>query len=410
MSEENVEIVRRAVEAFEREGLDGSLRHYDPEIEWSTTEGASIEAATYRGHEGVRRYFGHLDDEFDDLRFEVQELIEAGDQVILTVRAGGRGKTSGAPVELTMSRRLHAAGRHDRPHAQLRGQGRGPRSRRAVGVGDVAGERGKAPEELRRVQRSLEGAESAGGDPRRRGAVRRSRNRVGRRGDRASQPIYHGVDGVIEFFDPVLDAFEQVRQVPERFIDCGDQVLVFVRTEARARTADLESMSFGRTWSPCETARSLGWSSSETATKPSKPPGWGSRRCRGKRGERARGIDAWNRGDLDGWLAGFAPEAEWHTTGLFADRGRLSRAGGAGAVLGGSPGGHRGAERFGVRHPGYRRQGVLRRDGQGPGQAERGAGGGVRLVRLDIPRWAGHSSRDLRGPEPRPSKPPGLSE
>ena len=52
--------------------------------------------------------------------------------------------------------------------------------------------------------------------------------------------IYHGVDGVIEFFDTVLDAFEQVRQVPERFIDCGDQVVVFVRTEARARTADLE--------------------------------------------------------------------------------------------------------------------------------------------------------------------------
>jgi len=34
-----------------------------------------------------------------------------------------------------------------------------------------------------------------------------------------------------------------------------------------------------------------------------------------------RGIDAWNRGDLDAWLASFAPEAEWHTTGLFADEG-----------------------------------------------------------------------------------------
>jgi ketosteroid isomerase-like protein len=34
-----------------------------------------------------------------------------------------------------------------------------------------------------------------------------------------------------------------------------------------------------------------------------------------------RGIDAWNRGDLDEWLAGFAPEAELHTTALFPDRG-----------------------------------------------------------------------------------------
>jgi ketosteroid isomerase-like protein len=34
-----------------------------------------------------------------------------------------------------------------------------------------------------------------------------------------------------------------------------------------------------------------------------------------------RGIDAWSRGDRDEWLDGFAPEAEWHTTGLFADEG-----------------------------------------------------------------------------------------
>jgi ketosteroid isomerase-like protein len=34
-----------------------------------------------------------------------------------------------------------------------------------------------------------------------------------------------------------------------------------------------------------------------------------------------RSIDAWNRGDLDGWLACFAPEVEWHTTGRFVDRG-----------------------------------------------------------------------------------------
>jgi ketosteroid isomerase-like protein len=34
-----------------------------------------------------------------------------------------------------------------------------------------------------------------------------------------------------------------------------------------------------------------------------------------------RGIDAWNRGDLDEWLAGFAADGELHTTGRFADRG-----------------------------------------------------------------------------------------
>jgi ketosteroid isomerase-like protein len=52
--------------------------------------------------------------------------------------------------------------------------------------------------------------------------------------------IHHGIDGVMEFFDAILEGFEEVRQVPERFIDCGDQVLVFLRTEVRARTPGLE--------------------------------------------------------------------------------------------------------------------------------------------------------------------------
>jgi ketosteroid isomerase-like protein len=98
MSRENVEIVRRAIEAYEHEGLDGSLRSYDPEIEWTSTD-AYIERATYRGHEGVRRYLGTMEEEFD---VEPVELIDAGEQVMSSVRISGRGKTSGAPVELTL--------------------------------------------------------------------------------------------------------------------------------------------------------------------------------------------------------------------------------------------------------------------------------------------------------------------
>lgn len=34
-----------------------------------------------------------------------------------------------------------------------------------------------------------------------------------------------------------------------------------------------------------------------------------------------RGFDAWNRGDLDEWLAGFAPEGELHTSDRFPGQG-----------------------------------------------------------------------------------------
>jgi ketosteroid isomerase-like protein len=102
MSRENVEIVRRALEAYDREGLDGYLRYLDPEVEWSTTD-AWIERATYRGHAGVRRYLGTMQEEFEDVRVEPVELIDAGgEQVVSSVRISGRGKGSGAPVELTL--------------------------------------------------------------------------------------------------------------------------------------------------------------------------------------------------------------------------------------------------------------------------------------------------------------------
>jgi hypothetical protein len=45
MSQENVEVIRRAAAAFERGDLEGMLRYHDPEIEWVTT-GAFVESSS----------------------------------------------------------------------------------------------------------------------------------------------------------------------------------------------------------------------------------------------------------------------------------------------------------------------------------------------------------------------------
>jgi ketosteroid isomerase-like protein len=102
MSQENVEVVRRSLEAFERGGLDMSLDYFDPEVEWTTTD-AYLEAATYRGHQGVRHYFETLSGEFGAVRLEAEEMIDAGEQVVAPVRMSGRGKTSGASVHLRLT-------------------------------------------------------------------------------------------------------------------------------------------------------------------------------------------------------------------------------------------------------------------------------------------------------------------
>jgi ketosteroid isomerase-like protein len=102
MSQENVEIVRRWIDAFNRGGVDAALPFLDPEIEWITT-GIFVEPGTYRGHEGVLRYLGDVAAEFDDVHTEPEELIDAGGRVVVPVRVSGRGRQSGAAVDLTMT-------------------------------------------------------------------------------------------------------------------------------------------------------------------------------------------------------------------------------------------------------------------------------------------------------------------
>ena len=100
MSQHNVEIVRRAIDAFNSGGIDAALEFLDPQIEWTTT-GIFLEPGTYRGHEGAVRYMGALATELEDLHNEPEELIDAGEQVVVPMRLTARGKQSGAPVEYT---------------------------------------------------------------------------------------------------------------------------------------------------------------------------------------------------------------------------------------------------------------------------------------------------------------------
>jgi ketosteroid isomerase-like protein len=98
MSEENVEIVRRAYEAFARGGGKALLDFLDPQVEWDVRSDLP-DSDTYRGHEGMLRLFDTFDEVLDESWYEPQELIDAGDQVVVVLRWGGRGKTSGAVFE-----------------------------------------------------------------------------------------------------------------------------------------------------------------------------------------------------------------------------------------------------------------------------------------------------------------------
>jgi ketosteroid isomerase-like protein len=95
MSEENVEIVRQAVEAFNARDRDRLLGFMDPEIEFRSL----FERKTYRGLAEMVQYREDLDATLEEFHSEDDRFLDAGeDRVVYLYRVVGRGTGSGVPV------------------------------------------------------------------------------------------------------------------------------------------------------------------------------------------------------------------------------------------------------------------------------------------------------------------------
>jgi ketosteroid isomerase-like protein len=97
MSQENVEIVRRAYETVNATGQpDYALFHpaliYHPRAD-------EPDPSAHVGRDAFERLLDGFLESFRELRFDVLELIDAGDRVIASTMIHGRGAASGASVE-----------------------------------------------------------------------------------------------------------------------------------------------------------------------------------------------------------------------------------------------------------------------------------------------------------------------
>jgi ketosteroid isomerase-like protein len=99
MSEENVEVVRRALAALDRGDVEQMLSMVQPDFEVRVAPELSAEPDTYRGSEGVRRYFDSFREAFEQIRFEVEQLTDAGDAVVVNMRMRAIGKATKIAVE-----------------------------------------------------------------------------------------------------------------------------------------------------------------------------------------------------------------------------------------------------------------------------------------------------------------------
>jgi ketosteroid isomerase-like protein len=92
----NLEIVERGFEAFNEQGIDGILPIIHPDFEATTPPELASEPDTYRGHDGIRRWFDSFYEVMDEIRWDARDFREVPDDRVLvefTLRA--RGKTTG---------------------------------------------------------------------------------------------------------------------------------------------------------------------------------------------------------------------------------------------------------------------------------------------------------------------------
>jgi ketosteroid isomerase-like protein len=98
MSQENLETLQRAQEAWNAEDLDAWLAELDPEVEWHTALEQALEGrgSTYRGHDGLRRAWGEYRGKaWGGFTSQIQETRDFGESVLLLGHLDVTGRTSG---------------------------------------------------------------------------------------------------------------------------------------------------------------------------------------------------------------------------------------------------------------------------------------------------------------------------
>lgn len=100
MSQENVELHYRAIDAVNRRDLASLLDLMNEDVEVQSRI-VAVEGGL-RGHDGVRRWWKNWFDAFPDYDIEVAEVRDLGDVTLAAIRAVGHGAGSNVPFEDTI--------------------------------------------------------------------------------------------------------------------------------------------------------------------------------------------------------------------------------------------------------------------------------------------------------------------
>ena len=94
MSQENVEIVERANDAFNRRDVDAFMECVTSDIEFNSAMSGTVAGGSLRGREGIEALFADIRDTWEEHRMVIEVIRDLGDRVLGLGRLEGRGKAS----------------------------------------------------------------------------------------------------------------------------------------------------------------------------------------------------------------------------------------------------------------------------------------------------------------------------
>jgi ketosteroid isomerase-like protein len=101
MSPQNVEIIRRLFDGFNRRDAGAMADLWTADGEWSPAYigGGLLEGAVFRGHEGLAEFIALQSETWESVVAEPLEIQDLGDKVLVEVRLSVVGRASGIAVE-----------------------------------------------------------------------------------------------------------------------------------------------------------------------------------------------------------------------------------------------------------------------------------------------------------------------
>jgi ketosteroid isomerase-like protein len=102
---ENVETVRRAIDAWNRQDLAGFLEAWHPDAEWwpAFPQGTEGRDTVYRGADDISRAWANVRAAWTEYRLEVEHARTVGEDLVVLGHIYVRGASSGVEIDSAWS-------------------------------------------------------------------------------------------------------------------------------------------------------------------------------------------------------------------------------------------------------------------------------------------------------------------